>query len=453
LGPLGQLDSPLATIDSRRDAFDVQVDANETGFDFANLSSRGIVQLPLVMPKQYRLEFMVERIDGNGSFGMGFSAGDGRMIALLDHHVGEQAQSGLFFKDPSSGSKVHDASLGAILLRDTPIKIRLDVSPERVDMWRIDQAADVEPQHVSGWHLEEVEPPETPSTPDLSAGVDAYYPRAFFIHVYQGVFRVQDFRFSHAITDPTKQPFLGAAGSRERRLAERIVWRGGHVEIITNAGTDKVHALEKLTQEPWIVGVEKCGGSSRLMIDDADLRQLATIRAIRNLDLSDTSVSSEGLGVLSALPSLSTLALPRRGINENVVAKLRNLPQLRDLRFNNVPLGDDQAAELARFPLLNRLCLTGTELTDKGVQTVIDSLPELRHLCLSSTKITGTCLPHLSRLTELEDLQLDHTSIDDAAIAKLPELPRLKLLTLTGSRVSAEATEQLRRDRPGLKVE
>ena len=443
----------LTAIDPVRDAFDVQVECTSAECYLTNLQRRGIVQVPLVMPESYSLEFSVERLEGDGSFGFGFSVGDGRMMALLDHRVGEEIQSGMYFAGSSHKSGIADPWFNSILLEGVPVKMRLDVSPQLVELWRIDPSQEAEPTLLSRWNIEDDITSDGPHTPALTLGVESFYPGALFVHVHRGAFRLGELQVLNTSEAPKSQPFLGFAGSSERRLAERIVWRGGHVEIITDEGTEFVHGLEKLTAEPWIVGVEKCGAAPRLMIQDSDLRELASIKGMRKLDLSETAVSSNGLMAVSSMPTLTTLSLPRNGLEATVLTKLHDLPQLRELQLIGVPIGDRDVGELARFPLLNRLCLTGSEVTDGGVEAMVESLTELRHLCLSETKVTGECLPRLGVLRELEDLQLDHTLIDDETIKGLPELPKLTKLTLSGSRVSNAALEELHQSRPGLTIE
>ena len=197
---------------------------------------------------------------------------------------------------------------------------------------------------------------------------------------------------------------------------------------MTDTGTRTVHRLQLLTDDPWLVGVDKCPSASRLMIGDTELSQLIAINGIRKLDLTDSQVTMEGLSKITGLRSLELLALPRKGIDGSVLASLRDLPALRQLKLIGVSLTDDNMDELERFPKLTSLCLSGCPITDEAVKRVAQLQPELQHLCLSGTKISGECLPELASLRSLTDLQLHETSVDDAAIAHLTSLPQILLV-------------------------
>jgi hypothetical protein len=453
----------FGTIDPVRDAFDIEAQATITGFNFSNLEKRGIVQLPVVMPEAYTLDFTVERIAGDGSFGIGFSVGENRMMAVVDHQSNNQLQTGLYFINSAGRTAMPDAHAQRLLSPGAPVRLRLKVSPSHAHFMRLipdeqsqsltgDHAA-AGPHlasHLSTWPVLTEESPTT-STARLGSS-EAYYPGAFFIHAYQGSFHVEDVVIRDAAADPVPQPFIAAGSTAERRLAKRIVWRGGHVQVITNASTKTVHRMEDLTGQPWIIGIEKCSGSPRLMISDADLIELAGVGGIRKLDLRDSRVGARALAALSGMEMLESLSLPSVSVEGSALAVLQDLPQLRELQLIGSNLRDEDLVALNRFPQLTRLCLTGCPVTDRGAEIVARTLPRLSHLCLSQTKVTGECLNSVRSLEMLEDLQLNDTRVDDQAIANLPRLPTLTSLALENTDVTAAAVEDLKRNHPGLKV-
>ncbi len=438
-----QDDIVLGSIDADRDAFDVAVSFTDQGTEFTNLEQRGIVQLPVIMPEHFTLECTVERLEGNGSFGFGFSAGDARMMALLDHEVDAVWQSGMYFVSSVGKSGVLDPYRDQILVEGAATRLRLVVSPEHVELIRLDSSA----QRLSGWTKSD----QRGHRPTLGQS-DGFYPQTFFVHAFRGAFRVDDLEISNTSADPALQPFIESGGRDETRLAQRIVWRGGHVEIITESGTRTIHRLQDLTGDPWLLGIEKCPAAPRLMIGDKELSELAKIKGIRKLDLTDSQVTSDGLAVVSGLRSLSILALPRHGIDGSVLASLHDLPVLRQLQLIGVSIHDEDVDELARFPTLKSLCLSGCPITDESVSQVAMELPELEHLCLAGTKITGECVNDLTPLTALKDLQLHGTAVGDEAIADLQSLTQLEKLTLHGSLVSTTAINVLQKARPGLEI-
>lgn len=446
--PVDQNDKILGSIVPDRDAFDLQVRSTDNGTEFENLEARGIVQFPLIMSERYTLACTIERLEGEGSLGFGFSAGEARMMAILDHKSDDQWQSGMYFVGSDGKSGVLEPYSEQFLIEGTPKRLRLVVSPEHVEFTSADIASVDSPAgRVSGWtkSIDELRHPSL-------GKADAFYPQTFFVHTYRGAFRVHNLQILDASADLVPQPFEESETLGEKRLAQRIVWRGGHVEIITETGTRTVHRLQDLSDDPWLTGVEKCPSAARLMIGDAELNGLTKINGIRKLDLTDSRVTADGLATVNGLRSLAFLALPRHGIDGSVLASLRDLPALRQLQLIGVVLDDDDVDELARFPKLTSLCLSGCPITDTAVMKVTRSFPELEHLCLSGTKITGDCLSELASLGALKDLQLHETVVGDDAIDDLRSLPQLQKLTLHGTRVSATAIDQLRQERPGLDI-
>ena len=331
----------LTSIEPERDALDLEVRQTSSGYLLTNLRGRGIVQVPVKMPEWYTLDFTVERMAGNGSFGVGFSAGDGRLIALLDHQVDQQHQSGMFFAVSGGDASIPDPYLQPLLPADTAVKMRLKVTPGRVQLLRRSaDGGEEEPAFspISMWResspaaSSENEPGigVEPTTPHLGVN-DAYYPGVLFLRAYQGSFRVSDVIVRESDTAPTPQPFVGIDSATERRLAERIVWRGGHVKITTDDGNKTVHALKDLTDDPWLIEVEKCPGAPRLRIGDTTLLQLSKIKGIQKLDLYTSDITSQGLAAIAGMKELSVLALGGRDMDASALASLKDLPQLRHL--------------------------------------------------------------------------------------------------------------------------
>lgn len=107
--------------------------------------------------------------------------------------------------------------------------------------------------------------------------------------------------------------------------------------------------------------------------------------------------------------------------------------------------------DLARFvewvPDLEEIDLTGTKVTDAGIE-VIAGLTKLRKLQLSATKITSAAIVHLVRLPALTDIYLINTAIDDTAIEGLARMTGLRKLSVSGTKLTADGLERLRQALP-----
>ena len=78
--------------------------------------------------------------------------------------------------------------------------------------------------------------------------------------------------------------------------------------------------------------------------------------------------------------------------------------------------------------------------------------PELSTLKLGGTRFGDDDLAELERFPSLETLDLRETAVTDAGLARLKGLTNLKRLSLEGCKVSNAAVNALTRARPGLSV-
>ena len=94
-------------------------------------------------------------------------------------------------------------------------------------------------------------------------------------------------------------------------------------------------------------------GLSGTTLDDEDLRSLANLKQLVQLDLSGTRITDVGIRHIGSLTSLESLRLDGTDI-------------------------DDAAVEsLLRLPRLKTLCVSGTGMTDQGVHKLESSLEGL----------------------------------------------------------------------------
>ncbi len=454
-----------------RDAFDLSVRRGNQSWQLSNLRGRGLLQLPFTIPDEYTLTFSVERLAGDGSLGIGFSVGGGRMLALLDHEQEQTLASGMYFYGADSKTQFVNRVEQPMLQTDSLVPLRLRVTTGGATLERLApldlQEDDQQWITVTSWKAGEAnsgdneseegnqESPETGQASNATAPSlgpsDAYYPDALFVHVYKSAFRIDQLSLK-SDTPSQVEPVFGLANSDDARLARRIVWRGGHVHIITDEGEKEVHSFTQLNRDPWLIGVTKCAGANRLMIGDAELIELSRMQGLRRLDLVYSNVTPEGVASLSGMQNLTTLSVGTPGINGSVLESLRDLPQLKTLQFIRTEVTKEQMANVSRFPNLTALCMTGSKVTDDALTEVFDALPNLRHLCLSGTQVTGKCLPDIASLSQLEELQLNYTLINDQDVDVLSDLPNLRVLGLENTEVSESAVSRFREKRPNVEI-
>lgn len=450
----GDRDAPddgaiLGAIDPRRDAFSAEVASADEGVTFAAREhERGLLQLPVRPPEEYQLDMLVERLSGDGSFGVGVNAGSGRLLALVDHAIDGVTTMGLMHD--GSGREILDQHQVQALPVGRPIRIQIVVSPTRVSLKVEDPLAlNAGSSAPTSWLTSDWD--GIPSRPEL-AQIDAYYPGVLFLHAYEGEFHLRELSISGPRDEPATMLFRSPEGS-ERRLAEHILWRGGRVKLLTSGGETWVASLEALPEETWIIGIDDRDVSPSLRLDDDDMRRIAeTTVGLKSLDLRGCSgLTDEGLAVIDGLASLETLGLSGKGLTAAGLGRLRDLPALKNMFLLGIPLGN-RLQVLTRFPTITYMCLDGCGVTDADVMEVRGAFPELQHLCLRANPVNGDCLAGLSSFPKLEELKLGQTRITDQDLPALAELPALLTVDLSQTQVSKEGVAALLEQRPELTV-
>ena len=94
-----------------------------------------------------------------------------------------------------------------------------------------------------------------------------------------------------------------------------------------------------------------------------------------------------------------------------------------------------------------KVYLHSTSVQDADLATLI-KLPKLKNLFLGKTQVTDAGLEHLSTITELQTLSLNSTQITDAGLKRLSQLTKLKTLNLQETKSTPGGVAQLRKSLP-----
>lgn len=203
-----------------------------------------------------------------------------------------------------------------------------------------------------------------------------------------------------------------------------------------------------------------------LSVSGSTLAFLAELKSLRVLNLADTSFSDESLSVLEDVsPGLISLDLRGCPITDKATPVITRFEGLKALRFNGKNgqtsisddgvrslaackslkvlaldeltfVGTDGLAALTGLTDLQELYLAGTIVDDDSCR-VIASFPNLRKLRLSRDQISDAGLEILSDCSLLEELDLSEDSlISDAGMASVAKLKALKKLNLWRVQIS-----------------
>ncbi|MEZ5942636.1 MAG: hypothetical protein R3C18_14680 [Planctomycetaceae bacterium] len=192
------------------------------------------------------------------------------------------------------------------------------------------------------------------------------------------------------------------------------------------------------------------------LIRDHYLLHLADSTHLKNLQLAGNPLSGEGLAHLRGCRELEQLCLHGCALTDEGLQKIPPLPNLITLDVSNNQITDAALREISRerFPKLRQLILDRTDVTAAGLVQLkgigpmlsigelrlrdedlmfLDELSEVRALSLFRNPITDASVVRLSRLKQLEYLDVRQTKITQAGLDKLQSsLPECVLFKLLG---------------------
>jgi Leucine-rich repeat (LRR) protein len=244
-------------------------------------------------------------------------------------------------------------------------------------------------------------------------------------------------------------------------------------------------------------------------ITDAGMPYVGQLTGLRTLDLSHTMLGDVGLEHLPSLSELEDLKIGGdmiTGLNLNF---LKLLPKLKRLSFNgiqrrnagacwtpritdldldtisllsgleeldlgvglNLGMGGKPAApgggncrvtgglqvtdlglsKLATLKNLRRLTLSGARLTPAGLK-VLQGLPLERLSLWNCPALDDAAAEVLGSIPTLASLDVSYTTIGDRGLQRLAQLPNLKALYLTETKVTPEALDAFKKQNPNTFV-
>lgn len=170
-------------------------------------------------------------------------------------------------------------------------------------------------------------------------------------------------------------------------------------------------------------------------VTNGTLAQLKAFPELRSLHLQSTHLTDDGLRRLGAMKRLQVLALHDAAkITDAGISHLASLKSLEEVYINRAQIGDDALRVLSELPLLHTLHAEGVRFTDNGLK-FLEGKSDLRVLTILGGRhaFSDAALPHLSKLTRLEQLGLRPTRVTSAGLKHLSRLTNLESLYLSGT--------------------
>ena len=150
------------------------------------------------------------------------------------------------------------------------------------------------------------------------------------------------------------------------------------------------------------------------------------------------------LATCEEFPNLKDLVLSETTVSDRGLAHLDKLSQLRSLELSETTVSDAGLAHVKGLIHLRRLDVSVTDDTDGGM-ICLSELNELRALDVAWTKVGDAGLAHVNGLLHLRELDLNGTNTTDAGMAYLSELSELEVLHLSRTKIGDAGLEHLKR--------
>jgi len=136
------------------------------------------------------------------------------------------------------------------------------------------------------------------------------------------------------------------------------------------------------------------------------------------------------------LSSITQLSLDGEDVNDACMNHLANMPELRHLELTNTSVTGTGLAQLPQRRQLQFLSLKNTATIADDAAEVLRQMTDLHDLSLESTAFTDDGLRKLTELKNLRSLSLSGTKVTDSGITPLLELSKLRELELDSTRVT-----------------
>lgn len=184
------------------------------------------------------------------------------------------------------------------------------------------------------------------------------------------------------------------------------------------------------------------------------LKVLAQLPNLRRLDLAYFELDHQGVKNLRALKSLTSLNLSHNSLEDKHLSNVAEITSLRELNLCYSRVTCAGLDHLAGLPQLERLNLNWTRLGDTSPMwqslRALQDCRALRHLDIGKTHLNARAIADLTRIPQLESLNLECNRIAYASLKHISHLRSLKHLNLDTNEGVNDKTLRTLQDLTGL---
>jgi hypothetical protein len=194
-----------------------------------------------------------------------------------------------------------------------------------------------------------------------------------------------------------------------------------------------VDSLHKVEYAEWRIGRPP---SARWDGDftNAHMNDIAAMPGLNDIWIQAEGLTDEGLKPLARMSNLKLLMIGGNFTSDGLesISELTGLTWLAIDKPRGVPskIDDRGMQRLKKLTNLERLFLTGPDISDDGL-VVLQDMTKLEQISIThGSRVTGTGFARLDKLKSLSSIELEGTPIDDRGLESFPVFPSLWRLTL-----------------------
>lgn len=143
---------------------------------------------------------------------------------------------------------------------------------------------------------------------------------------------------------------------------------------------------------------------------------------IKELRLVGGSITDTGIAALSKLPGLTSVDLAGSQVTNDGLKVIKDMPQLRSLGLSETKIDDQAMNIIGEKTDLKEIALARTGVTDVGL-SLLSELKDLEVLDISNTTITGRGLEKFKNMKHLRVFRAQHSSFQSPAMKFLAHCP------------------------------
>ena len=226
----------------------------------------------------------------------------------------------------------------------------------------------------------------------------------------------------------------------DREIVEWILSVGG--SVVVNSERNNLTSIKDMPVKPVeYYGVNLCNAK----IPPHDLQRLANLKPLYSLRLSGESIAEQDLQYLKFVKGVHDLNLEHFTFEGDGLKYLSGFQSLKGIRFYDSTITGGGLSSLGEFMNLRTLDLVACTI-DIAVMQQIGNRRQLNFLNLSNSQIDDAGLAHLSGLTKLKKFYAHmNPKITDKGVKSLSGMQELEVLTVGGTGITDAGLKQLSR--------